>query len=213
MALGGQLVTSRPRLRRRRPAEQGREHALVRDMFSLLAASLPPRTSCEARLLALQCVLRCNRIGSLTLPHGLVRGLNLGPSGPLWQEMLDARWVRTVARTPQGFRTQLNDPLTGLPGRGPRTRAAHWAWAQSSNASVRHTGTAGRLVSVMLLAHTPPALGNGAADSHALARMCGMTLRELLITVQGLLDSGALEDCSFTGGEDLAWSWPRPGLQ
>ncbi|MFB6828402.1 hypothetical protein [Streptomyces hydrogenans] len=178
-------------------------------MFSLLAASLPPRTSPQARLLALQCVLRCDRGGCVTLPRGLVHGLDLGPTGPLWQQLLDARWVYTVAETCEGFRTQLNDPLTGLPGRGPRARAAHWASVQSASTSVRDAGAAARLASVMLLAHTEPALGNGAADSHTLARMCGMALHELLATTRGLLDTGVLDSCSFVSGEELMWSWPK----
>ncbi|MFL9684739.1 hypothetical protein [Streptomyces sp. KL110A] len=178
-------------------------------MFSLLAASLPPRTAPAARLLALQCVLRCDRSGSISLPCGLVHGLNLGPTGPLWQQLLDARWLHTVAETREGFQTQLNDPLTGLPGRGPRARAAHWASIQSAGTSVRDAGTAARLASVMLLAHTEPALGNDAADSHMLARMCGMALHELLATTRELLDCGVLESCSFINGEDLMWSWPE----
>ncbi|MEU3402286.1 hypothetical protein [Streptomyces filamentosus] len=177
-------------------------------MFSLLAASLPPSTSPAARLLALQCVLRCDQSGCVTLPRGLVHGLDLGPTGPLWQQLLDARWAHTVTETREGFQTQLNDPLTGLPGRRPRARAAHWASAQSAGTSVRDAGAAARLASVMLLTHTEPALGNGAADSHMLARMCGMALYELLATTRELLDYGVLESCSFISGEDLMWSWP-----
>ncbi|MFI8326942.1 hypothetical protein [Streptomyces sp. NPDC085529] len=109
------------------------------------------------------------------------------------------------------IQTRLNDPLVGLPGRGPRAQAAHWALVRSSNAAVRHAGTAARLVSVTLLAHTQPALKEGAADCQTLARMCGMTEHKLLVTAQVLLDATVLKSCSLVSGEDLAWSWPEVG--
>ncbi|MGW3398454.1 hypothetical protein [Streptomyces hydrogenans] len=177
-------------------------------MLSLLAASLPFHTSPEARLLALQCVLRCNADGSLLLPHGLIRGMILGDAGPLWQELLDARWFLSVTPTPMGMQAQLNDPLLGLPGRGPCSQAAHWALLKSSGSSLRHTSSAARLAMVTLQAHTQPSLERGAADSHTLARMCGIALHRLLVITGDLLDSGMLQSCSLTGGEDLAWSWP-----
>ncbi|MCM1950418.1 hypothetical protein NC315_34380 [Streptomyces sp. G2] len=207
-ALGNLPVTDRAKPRRRRAGEPGRERALVRDMLSLLASSLPFHTSPEARLLALQCVLRCNADGSLLLPHGLIRGMILGDAGPLWQELLDARWIRSVTPTPPGTQARLNDPLLGLPGRGPRSQAAHWTLVESSGSSLRHTSSAARLTKVTLQAHTQLSLQKGVADSHTLARMCGMPLHRLLVTAQDLLDSGTLQSCSLTGGEDLAWSWP-----
>ena len=208
-ALSDLPVIDRTRPRRRRAGAPGRERALVRDMLSLLAASLPFHTSPEARLLALQCVLRCDADGSVRLPHGLIRGMILGDAGPLWQELLDASWIRSVTPTPPGMQARLNDPLLGLPGRGPRSQAAHWTLVQSSRSPLRHTGSTARLATVALQAHTQPSLRKGAADSHMLARMCGMNLHRLLVTAQGLLDSGVLQSCSLTGGEDLAWSWPE----
>ncbi|MFD6343108.1 hypothetical protein ACFWF9_00065 [Streptomyces roseolus] len=181
-------------------------------MLSLLAASLPFHTSPEARLLALQCVLRCDADGSLALPRGLIRSMNLGDAGPLWQELLDARWILSAAPTPTGMQTRLNDPLIGLPGRGPRSQAAHWALLKSSGPSLRHISSAARLATMTLQAHTQPSLLRGAADSHTLARMCGMTLHRLLVTAQDLLDCGMLQNCSLTGGEDLAWNWPDTSL-
>ncbi|MFI8515616.1 hypothetical protein ACIGHB_31260 [Streptomyces sp. NPDC085460] len=181
-------------------------------MLSLLAASLPLHTSPEARLLALQSVLRCDADGSLVLPHGLIRGMNLGDAGPLWQELLDARWILNVAPTPPGMQAKLNDPLIGLPGRGPRSQAAHWALLKSSGSALRHTNSAARLTMVALQAHTQPSLQKGAADSHTLARMCGMALHRLVVTAQDLLDSGILQSCSLAGGEDLAWNWPDTSL-
>ncbi|MFB7346104.1 hypothetical protein ACFCZ6_39295 [Streptomyces hydrogenans] len=182
-------------------------------MLSLLASSLPLHTSPEARLLALQSVLRCNADGSLVLPHGLIRGMNLGDPGPLWQELLAARWIRSVTPTPPGMQAQLNDPLIGLPGRSPRSQAAHWALLElSPGSSLRHTNPASRLAMVTLQAHTQPSLRNGAADSHTLARMCGMALHRLLVAAQDLLDSGMLQSCSLASGEDLAWSWPDTSL-
>lgn len=201
-------VSERTRPRRRRASEPGRERALVRDMLSLLAASLPFHASPEARLLALQCVLRCNADGSLLLPHGLMRGMILGNAGLLWQELLDASWICSVTPMPFGTQVRLNDPLLGLPGRGPRSQAAHWALVQSSGSSLRHTSSAARLATVTLQAHTQPSLQKGSADSHTLARMCGMNLHRLLGTVQDLRDAGMLQSCSLAGGENLAWSWP-----
>ncbi|MFB6895638.1 hypothetical protein [Streptomyces hydrogenans] len=181
-------------------------------MLSLLASSLPLHTSPEARLLALQSVLRCNADGSLVLPHGLIRGMNLGDAGPLWQELLAARWIRSVTPTPPGMQAQLNDPLIGLPGRSPRSQAAHWALLESSGPTLRRTSSAARLAMVTLQAHTQPSPRKGAADSHTLARMCGMALHRLLVTAQDLLDSGMLQTCSLAGGDDLAWSWPDTSL-
>ncbi|MFF0484934.1 hypothetical protein [Streptomyces sp. NPDC004435] len=180
-------------------------------MLSLLAASLPLRTSPEARLLALQCVLRCDADGALTLPYGLIRGMRLGVAEPLWREMLDARWLRSTIATPLGMQAQLNDPLLGLPGRGLRIQAAHWALAESRGSSLQHSSSTGRLTLVTLQAHTHPALFKGLGDSHTLARMCGTSQHELLIAAQGLLDSGVLRNCSLINGEDLAWSWPDTG--
>ncbi|MGW4049535.1 hypothetical protein ACWENA_01780 [Streptomyces sp. NPDC004779] len=181
-------------------------------MLSLLASSLPFHTSPEARLLALQSVLRCDADGFLVLPHGLIRGMNLGDAGPPWQELLDARWFLSAAPTPPGMQAQLNDPLIGLPGRSPRSQAAHWALLESSGSSLRNISSAARLAMVTLQAHTQPSLGKGVADSHTLARMCGMALHPLLVTAQDLLDSGMLQSCSLAGGEDLAWSWPGTSL-
>ncbi|MFD6811523.1 hypothetical protein ACFWEN_38330, partial [Streptomyces anthocyanicus] len=151
-ALSNLPVTHRTRPRRRKAGVPGRERALVRNMLSLLAASLPFHTSPEARLLALQCVLRCDADGSLALPRGLIRSMNLGDAGPLWQELLDARWILSAAPTPTGMQTRLNDPLIGLPGRGPRSQAAHWALLKSSGPSLRHISSAARLATMTLQA-------------------------------------------------------------
>ncbi|MFJ6523442.1 hypothetical protein ACIQJ4_34930 [Streptomyces filamentosus] len=175
-------------------------------MLSLLAASLPFPTSPEARLLALQCVLRCDADGALTLPHGLIRGMRLDEAERLWQEMLEACWLRSAAPTPLGMKVQLNDPLLGIPGRGLRAQAAHWALVESRGPSQHATATS-RLTIVTLQAHTHPSLLKGSGDSHTLARMCGTSLHQLLVTAQGLLDSGMLQNCSLANGEDLTWSW------
>ncbi|MFJ3616298.1 hypothetical protein [Streptomyces hydrogenans] len=175
-------------------------------MLSLLAASLPFPASPEARLLALQCVLRCDADGVLALPHGLIRGMRLGDAEPLWQEMLDAHWLRSVTPARLGMQAQLNDPLLGIPGRGLRAQAAHWALVESRSSS-RHATATSRLTVVTLQAHTHPSLLKGMGDSHTLARMCGISLHQLLVTAQGLLDSGTLQNCSIANGEDLTWSW------
>ncbi|MFE9045663.1 hypothetical protein ACFYOG_32755 [Streptomyces sp. NPDC007818] len=180
-------------------------------MLSLLAASLPFHTSPEARLLALQCVLRCEAGGALALPRGLIRGMRLGDAEPLWREMLDARWLRSAAPTALGMRVQLNDPLPGLPGRGLRAQAAHWALVASHGPSIQHASSTSRLAIVTLQAHTQPAHFKGLGDSHTLARMCGTSQHQLLVTAQGLLDSGVLQNCSLVNGEDLAWNWPGTG--
>ncbi|MEV7374664.1 hypothetical protein AB0O51_27760 [Streptomyces sp. NPDC090301] len=176
-------------------------------MISLIAACLPPHASPEVRLLALQCVLRCDSAGTLALPHGLVGGMRLGDTEPLWQEMREARWIHSIIRTPQGIRARLNDPLVGMPGRGTRARAAHWALLQSSGASIRYSGAAVRLAAVTLHALTQPPLEEGVADSQTLARLCGTPLHTFLVAAQALLDASALKSCSLSG-EDLVWSWP-----
>ncbi|WP_146610539.1 MULTISPECIES: hypothetical protein [unclassified Streptomyces] len=69
---------NRPVTAGRRPAGlQDVDRSLVRNMLSHLATSLPAGISPQARLVALQCVLRATPDGRVRLPAGLIRGMGL----------------------------------------------------------------------------------------------------------------------------------------
>ncbi|MET9359195.1 hypothetical protein ABZY14_40820 [Streptomyces sp. NPDC006617] len=66
------------------------ERARVREMLTYLSAALPRFTSPAARLLALQCSLRADTLGHVTVADGLLRSMRLRGRRELWQELAQA---------------------------------------------------------------------------------------------------------------------------
>ena len=67
----------------------------LRPLLTYLDAALLPRTTARTRLVALLCLLRADRDGTVRLPHGLLRGWRLADSiGDHLAELTEQRWLR-----------------------------------------------------------------------------------------------------------------------
>ncbi|MER8072983.1 hypothetical protein ABTZ59_32385 [Streptomyces sp. NPDC094034] len=183
-------------------------------MLSYLASSLPPGTSAQARLTALQCCLRAGPSGHVRLPAGLLHGMRLPRGHALWQELEDARWLRmesTGTFRHRSVRAQILDDLSTGVTRRERARAADWALRVTCLRHLRHSSAAGRLTVLTLTAHTSAGSPHGLADSGQLRRLCDLSAVQLaqaldLFTNSGLLTSWALDAVS----EDLTWTLAQP---
>ncbi|MER6032091.1 hypothetical protein [Streptomyces sp. NPDC001851] len=179
-------------------------------MISYLAASLPPPSKAEVRLLALQCALRSSARGTVAIPCGLIRGMALRAPSALWQELRSARWLHSLHLADRVVTARLTDPLTGMPGRRARARAADWGLRTARAGGLRTLDPASRFAALALFSHTLPQAAGGVVDSHQLARMCGVAQPQLLAAVQYLTRQQILESWSLDpASEDLVWrSWP-----
>lgn len=194
-----------PTVRRRssRSRHEEAERALVDNMLSYLAASLPPHVSAEARALAVQCVLRSDSSGLVHLPPGLTRSLALRHQHEPWEELAATDWLRPTASTT----SWLIEPLIGAPSRRCRVRAADWFLRSFRSRDIRHLPAEARLVAVALASHTPARSADGVADSTQLARRCGLPPAALIGAIQLLVGNGSIKAWSYeaeTG--DLRWT-------
>lgn len=129
------------------------ERLRVRRALNYLACVLGTGVGCGARLLAVQCALRCSPGGRVRLPPGLLRGMRLAPVHRHWQELENQGWLRL--RSPgraapcDAWHAQLLDGglLARSVSRRDGNRAADWAAPhdlQPSSAPMGTRATAGR---------------------------------------------------------------------
>lgn len=97
-------------------------------MLTYLASALPRFSSPTARLLALQCALRADGRGHISMPGGFLRGMRLASHAAPWHELEHAGWLRCNERRHGYTQAQILDAavLNQAPGREERARAAHW---------------------------------------------------------------------------------------
>lgn len=211
---------ARQRQRRTRPCGPS-EQLRVREMLSYLAAALPAQTSAPARLLALQCALRSTAVGTVSIPTGLVRGMQLGPGTEPFDELHGVRWLHTLAPSQlgsEGFTAQLLDVglRTQAPARGDRARAADWSLRTCRVKALHQLGPLPRLLALALAAHSPAGASEeeSSADQAHLARMCGLGPQSLLRTLGLLVDTHFLEswahDLTY---EEVRWKLALPKQQ
>ncbi|MGW2785958.1 hypothetical protein ACWC3X_32695 [Streptomyces populi] len=205
------LTTPRPTKRPGRrfkslggPAEQTR----VREMLTYLAAALPSVSSPAARLLALQCALRADSHGRVSLPTGLLRGMRLHRRGEVWRELARDGWLEPLRSPAARPWVRLLDPavLDQAPGRCARRRAAHWALQPGSLAPPSGTGDGERLSALVLAVHT------GAASSEAemavVAHLCGHSLHQTADLLDRLVVLRLLSYWQHRRETDeVTWEW------
>ncbi|WP_405593867.1 hypothetical protein OG741_37580 [Streptomyces sp. NBC_01410] len=202
--------------RRRGPSEQVR----VQDMLSYLASALPTGTSPEARLLALQCVLRADNHGQVRLRFGLLRGMRLAHDPTPWHELERHRWLHlgsqqsTTCPHDQTFTAQLVDPLTREPGRADRRSAADWALRVAFTAPLRMLPASARLTALGLAAHHSPAHARTGVETDRLSRACGTTPAELGPLLDQLVTAGTIKAWACDPHiEELHWAPSRPSVR
>ncbi|MFJ9011504.1 hypothetical protein [Streptomyces canus] len=158
--------------RARRPQTDDEHRQRVRDMLTYLASALPSVTSPAARLLALQCVLRADRHGSVRLPAGLLRGMRLHRRPEAWQELAHGGWLDLPDPRATGLRVRLLDDavLEQALSLRIRRRAAHWVLRPTPFAGPS-AAAAERLTALVLAAYSTPS--GPAPDLATIARLCG----------------------------------------
>lgn len=206
----------RARHRQRRTMPSGpSEQVRVREMLSYLAAALPAQTSAPARLLALQCALRSTAAGDVNIPAGLIRGMRLPSEVAAFTELEAAGWLRSPTRPAHraGFSVELLDMAVRMqaPARADRARAADWILRTCRTGEIRQLDTFPRLLALALAAHLPSEPGVPAtAEQDVLARMCGLSPRELLPLLDLLVTTRFLRFWARDSvPEDLHWEFTR----
>ncbi|MGW7304260.1 hypothetical protein ACWGI1_01625 [Streptomyces sp. NPDC054835] len=175
-------------------------------MLHYLAASLPAHTTPGARLVALQAVLRASALSSVRLPHGLILGIGQGPAESVWDQLVAARFITPNSAHGAAYTGWLTDPLSCMPNRGTRLRAADWAMRAARRGRAQGLSPAGQLVTVCLGALLPPMKDEGIADSMQLARLCGLTDASLPDELDRLVEARVLMCWSKTRhGDETAW--------
>ncbi|MGW4564215.1 hypothetical protein ACWEN3_17970 [Streptomyces sp. NPDC004561] len=143
-------------------------------MLTYLAAALPRFTSPAARLLALQCALRCDTHGWVRMPAGLLRGMRLRGHQEAWEELTQTGWLTSPDLRPATVTVRLLDPavLDQAPGRNARRQAAHWALRPSPMVLPAAAPLILRLTALAVATQSPLPAGHG-TDMDILARLCG----------------------------------------
>lgn len=197
---------------RRRPNSahlESKARELVRDMLSYLAASLPHGIGPQARILALQCVLRARPDGHVHLPAGLIRGMKLPQPDADRQALVDCGWLRPSPRRNGSVLGQLADPLADGRGSRPRRQAADWALRVIQSRQLFHLSVAARLTALTLTASTPPGQTTGRGEADRLAHHCGLSPNELADTLQLLTAQRAITTWHLSPETlDLTWAAP-----
>ncbi|MDF3300070.1 hypothetical protein [Streptomyces tropicalis] len=192
------------------PRSHHDEHRRVREMLTYLAAALPQITSPAARLLAVQCSLRCDAQGRVRLPAGLLRGMRLYQRGELWEELADAAWLRLPGSRPPHNEAWLRDAavLDQAPGRSARRRAAHWALRPTPLLWPTAAPPALRLAALALAVHgVAPARDQ--ADMDTLSRLCGHSPHQLGELFDRLLVTNTLSACYYNRESGVVrWQLP-----
>ncbi|MER5905123.1 hypothetical protein ABT150_34435 [Streptomyces mirabilis] len=177
-------------------------------MLTYLAAALPSVSSPAARLLALQCALRADIDGTVSLPTGLLRGMRLHRRGEVWRELARDGWLEPLRSPNAHIWVRLLDPavLDQSPGRGARRRAAHWALRPGSLAPPAGTGDGERLNALVLAVHTS---ASGSETEMALvAHLCGHSPRQTADLLDRLVTLRLLSCWQHDRETDeVTWEW------
>ncbi|MGQ4361713.1 hypothetical protein [Streptomyces sp. SAS_272] len=177
-------------------------------MLTYLAAALPSVSSPAARLLALQCALRADIDGTVSLPTGLLRGMRLHRRGEVWRELARDGWLEPLRSPNAHIWVRLLDPavLDQSPGRGVRRRAAHWALRPGSLAPPAGTGDGERLNALVLAVHTS---ASGSETEMALvAHLCGHSPRQTADLLDRLVTLRLLSCWQHDRETDeVTWEW------
>ncbi|WP_308401037.1 hypothetical protein [Streptomyces sp. AC512_CC834] len=220
-ATGGTAVVPETLLGARRPKPSGDilrrarhglppgsdERARVREMLTYLSAALPQFTSPAARLLALQCALRADTLGHVTVADGLLRTMRLRGRRELWLELAQAGWLETARSRPGPVTVRLLDAtvLDQAPGRGARRRAAHWALHPTPLALSAAAPAALRLTALVLASHP-----FNTEDLDAVSRLCGHSPQQTVELLDRLVSARALvswHQRQDTG--EVLWQFPQ----
>lgn len=191
-------------VRHRRPCDVDASALLAGQMLSYLAASLPLHTTPEARLLALQAVLRATSSSAVRLRKGLVHGMGHGSMSSAWKELADSRFVTPALSADSLHTGRLTDSVTGMPSSAVRRQAADWALRTARQARARGLGPTGQLLSVGLHALTGPSRRDGSADTGHVARLCGLAASSLLHEFERLVATGMLMGWTLSSAEEQA---------
>ncbi|MFD4540775.1 hypothetical protein [Streptomyces bauhiniae] len=176
-------------------------------MISYLASALPCGMSAAARLIALQCALRMDSRILVRLPVGVLRGLRLS-TPHLWQELEEARWLRTLPSRPGEVVAELLDSalLSQHPSRPDRHRAADWALRAGCAARTAGEGPHVQLLSIYTSALNDPATGQGQGEIDRMQRDCALEEHCVLTALDRLVAIGSCawwRACPDTG--DVRW--------
>ncbi|MBE8477341.1 hypothetical protein IQ210_40960 [Streptomyces sp. 3R004] len=183
----------------------------VREMLAYLAAALPACTSAAARLVALQCALRVDGEGSVTLADGITRSMRLGHLHVIWHELEQAAWLRSDPSAQRFRRFDLLDPsvLTQVPGRRARAQAADWALRQTCRPAVRRQRAVARLVALQIAACTDDH-GRGSIETIHLTRTAGISSVAAATLLDQLARVGALDRWQLDPATDEVRWTSRP---
>ncbi|WP_328978433.1 hypothetical protein [Streptomyces canus] len=193
--------------RRHRAARGPGDRVRVAEMLSYLAAALPCDMSAATRLIALQCALRMDSRMLVRLPVGVLRGLRL--STPyVWQELEEARWLRTLPGHRGEVVAELLDSalLSQYPSRPDRHRAADWALRAGRAARTAGEGPHVQLLSIYTSALSDPATGQGQGEIDRMQRECALEEHGVLTALDRLVATGSCawwRACPDTG--DVQW--------
>jgi hypothetical protein len=178
--------------RRHRAAKGPGDRVRVAEMLSYLAAALPCGTSGAARLIALQCALRMDSRMQVRLPVGVLRGLRLS-TPRLWQELEEARWLRTLPGSRGEVIAELMDSalLSQYPSRPDRHRAADWALRAGRAARTAGEGPHVQLLSIYTCALSDPATGQGQGEIDRVQRECALEKHDVITALDRLVAIGS----------------------
>ncbi|WP_411101041.1 hypothetical protein [Streptomyces sp. x-45] len=183
------------------------ERARVREMLTYLSAALPQFTSPAARLLALQCALRADTLGHVTVSDGLLRSMRLRGRRELWLELAQARWLKTAGPRPGPVTARLLDTtvLDQAPGRGARRRAAHWALHPTPLALSAEAPAVLQLTALVLASHP-----FNTEELGAVSHLCGHSPQQTAELLDRLVSAHTLvswRHCQDTG--EVLWQFPQ----
>ncbi|MFF7975902.1 hypothetical protein [Streptomyces sp. NPDC007905] len=179
-------------------------------MLTYLAAALPRFTSPAARLLALQCALRCDTRGQVRLPAGLLRGMRLHGHQEAWEELIQTGWLTSPDLRSATVTVQVLDPavLDQAPGRNARRQAAHWALRPSPMVLPAAAPLILRLTALAVAAQSALPARHG-TDMDLLARMCGHSPAQIAELLDRLVAIRTLTAWTYDRTTDeVLWQLP-----
>ncbi|MEV5513910.1 hypothetical protein AB0L50_13415 [Streptomyces flaveolus] len=188
------------------------ERTRVREMLTYLSAALPQFTSPAARLLALQCALRSDTLGQVTVADGLLRSMRLRGRRELWLELTQTGWLEAAGHRPGSVTVRLLDAtvLDQAPGRDARRRAAHWALHPTPLALPAAAHAALRLTALVLASYSFSAAAS-TGDMDAVSRLSGQSPQQTKELLDRLVADHTLATWHHRQDTDeVLWQLPQP---
>ncbi|MFE0203951.1 hypothetical protein [Streptomyces sp. NPDC058985] len=180
-------------------------------MLTYLSVALPQFTSPAARMLALQCALRSNSRGHVTLPDGLLRSMRLQRRWELWLELTQAGWLQASGMQSGTMSARLLDTtvLDQVPGRCARRRAAHWALHPAPLVLPASAPAALQLTALVLASQSASSL-DGTEDLANVSRLCGHYPQQTKELLDRLVAVHTLVSWQYHRDTDqVLWRFPR----